>query len=74
MTANLLGSVPLDQWLTTAIESPTIYSWAQNNHWHTNYKADQPGVTTFRYYLRPHANGYRGAEALRGSASNRPGR
>jgi len=73
MTANLLGSVPLDQWLTTAIESPTIYSWAQNNHWHTNYKADQPGVTTFRYYLRPHAGGYNGADAARfGIESTRP--
>jgi alpha-mannosidase len=26
-----------------------------NNHWHTNYRADQEGETTFRYYLRPHA-------------------
>jgi alpha-mannosidase len=25
-----------------------------NNHWHTNYRADQEGETTFRYYLRPH--------------------
>ena len=73
MTANLLGSVPLDQWLTRAIESPTIYSWAQNNHWHTNYKADQPGVTTFRYHLRPHAGGYNAADAARfGVESTRP--
>ena len=25
-----------------------------NNHWHTNYKADQAGPTTFRYALLPH--------------------
>jgi alpha-mannosidase len=25
-----------------------------NNYWHTNYKADQEGVTNFRYVLRPH--------------------
>jgi hypothetical protein len=26
MTANLLGSVPFDRWMTNAIESQTIYS------------------------------------------------
>lgn len=65
ITANLLGPVPLADWMARAIESPTIYSWAQNNHWHTNYKADQPGVTTFRYVLRPHKGGYAGADAAR---------
>ena len=35
--------------------SPTLYSWVMNNHWHTNYKADQDGLTTFRYAIRPHA-------------------
>ncbi|MGE5361450.1 MAG: polysaccharide lyase family protein, partial [Bacteroidales bacterium] len=42
MTANLLGSVATSRWMTRANASQTIYSWAQNNHWHTNYKADQP--------------------------------
>ena len=45
MTANLLGPVAWEEWLDEAIESTTLYSWAQNNHWFTNYKADQPGVT-----------------------------
>ncbi len=58
MTANLLGSVPFRDWMTNALDSQTLYSWAQNNHWHTNYKIDQPGVTTFRYLLRPHRGGY----------------
>ena len=73
LTANLLGPVPLGDWMTQALDSQTIYSWAQNNHWHTNYKADQPGVTTFRYVLRPHRGGYSGAEAARfGMETTRP--
>jgi hypothetical protein len=73
LTANLLGPVPLGDWMTQALDSQTIYSWAQNNHWHTNYKADQPGVTTFRYVLRPHRGGYSGSEAARfGLETTRP--
>jgi alpha-mannosidase len=73
ITANLLGSVAWEEWLTEAIESSTLYSWAQNNHWFTNYKADQPGVTTFRYALRPHRGGYHAVEAARfGLESTRP--
>ena len=33
--------------------SQTIYSYVMNNHWFTNYKAEQDGPTTFRYAL-PH--------------------
>jgi alpha-mannosidase len=73
ITANLLGPVAWEEWLTEAIESTTLYSWAQNNHWFTNYKADQPGVTTFRYHLRPHRGGYRPIEAARfGIETSRP--
>jgi alpha-mannosidase len=25
-----------------------------NNYWHTNYRAYQDGITTFRYSIRPH--------------------
>ncbi|HEY3269118.1 MAG TPA: polysaccharide lyase family protein [Armatimonadota bacterium] len=32
----------------------TILSYVMNNYWHTNYKADQSGPTTFRYALWPH--------------------
>ncbi len=39
-------------------ESPahngTLYSYIMNNYWMTNYKADQPGLTLFRYVLIPH--------------------
>ena len=73
LTANLLGSVAFNKWMTNAIDSQTVYSWAQNNHWHTNYKIDQPGVTTFRYVLRPHRGGYSAAQAARfGLETTRP--
>lgn len=35
-----------------------FHSWVMNNHWETNYKADQEGIVTFRYALKPHAGGY----------------
>ncbi|MCZ7635813.1 MAG: hypothetical protein M5U12_07070 [Verrucomicrobia bacterium] len=73
ITANLLGPVGWDEWLPEALDSTTLYSWAQNNHWFTNYKADQPGLTTFRYLLRPHAGGYHAANAARfGHETSRP--
>jgi alpha-mannosidase len=73
MTANLLGAVGWDEWLTETPDSTTLYSWAQNNHWFTNYKADQPGLTTFRYLLRPHPGGYHAPEAARfGHETSRP--
>ena len=73
LTANLLGSVALESWMTEANESTTIYSWAQNNHWHTNYKAEQPGVTTFRYVIAPHTSGYSSSDAMQfGHCTTRP--
>jgi alpha-mannosidase len=41
-------------WRTTIEPSQTIYSYAMNNYWHTNYKASQEGVVGLRYVLRPH--------------------
>ena len=73
VTANLIGSMKAGDWMTAALDSQTLYSWAQNNHWHTNYKIDQPGLTTFRYILRPHQGGYSAAEAARfGMETTRP--
>ena len=48
-------------WRTELEPSQTIYSYAMNNYWHTNYRADQEGVVTFRYSVRPH-RGYEAAE------------
>jgi len=56
LTANLPRSQPNPKAFLNKIEaSPTIYSWVMNNHWHTNYRADQEGETVFRYAIRPHA-------------------
>ncbi|MBV8326863.1 MAG: glycoside hydrolase [Chryseobacterium sp.] len=32
------------------------FSYAMNNYWHTNYKADQEGPVHYRYALRPHGS------------------
>ena len=55
LTANLLRTQPDPKvYLKTIRASPKLYSWVMNNHWHTNYKADQEGLTEFRYAIRPH--------------------
>lgn len=54
ITANLIGSLPDTRFWKNKIEpSQTIYIWAMNNHWHTNYRAEQEGKTIFRFYLFP---------------------
>ena len=81
LTANLVGGVGFGEWqtvppeayMTRAIDSQTLYSWAQNNHWNTNYKTDQPGRVTLRYVVRPHKGGYAAAMAARfGHETTRP--
>jgi len=57
ITANLIGSMSLRDWITKLEPSTTIYSWAMNNHWHTNYRAEQEGPTVFRYIIWPHGGG-----------------
>ena len=41
-------------WKTKAYSSSTIYLYALNNYWHTNFKADQEGPITFDLYLKMH--------------------
>lgn len=41
-------------WKKTADHGSTLYSYVLNNYWHTNYKADQEGLVTFRYSIKPH--------------------
>jgi hypothetical protein len=65
LTANLPRGQPNpNAYLKTIRPSSKIYSWAMNNHWHTNYRADQDGPTWFRFALRPHS-GYDSAAAMR---------
>lgn len=56
LTANLPRSQPdPNVYLKTIRPSSQIYSWVMNNHWHTNYRADQEGPVWFRYAIQPHA-------------------
>jgi hypothetical protein len=55
LTANLPGQQPRPECFLDRLDpSQTIYSWVMNNHWYTNYKADQEGPTLFRYAIHPH--------------------
>jgi hypothetical protein len=55
-------------WKTEAKSSSTIYLYALNNYWHTNFKADQEGPITFDLYLKMH-----GPFKLGGGAAVRAG-
>ena len=55
LTANLPRSQPNPNvYLKTIQPAAQIYSWVMNNHWHTNYRADQEGPTWFRFAIQPH--------------------
>ena len=73
MSANLVGSQSdYRAWLQHLAPTQTIYSWVMNNHWHTNYRADQEGPTVFRFSLQPH-RGFAPDEAARfGIACSQP--
>ena len=66
ITANILGAAtnsPL--WIRKTEPSATIYSWALNNHWHTNFPLSQEGKIQFRYRILPHNSAYNAASANR---------
>lgn len=42
------------EWKKTGAATATWFSYVMNNYWHTNYKADQDGVSHYRYVLKPH--------------------
>lgn len=55
ITADMPGSqMNPEVWVQHLKPTQTFYSWALNNHWHTNYRADQEGRLTFRYSLTRH--------------------
>lgn len=73
-TANLLGGLHFSPyWVTFTPQSSGIYSWVMNNLWHTNFKADQEGKTTFRYFIQAHQGGYNSLKANQtGLANHQP--
>ncbi|MBD1423710.1 glycoside hydrolase family 38 N-terminal domain-containing protein [Sphingobacterium chuzhouense] len=42
-----------DWQLSASLGNSHIYSWVMNNSWTTNYKASQPGITSFHYSISP---------------------
>ncbi|MEI7526755.1 MAG: glycoside hydrolase family 38 C-terminal domain-containing protein, partial [Mariniphaga sp.] len=55
MTANIIGGATNSpEWIRKLEPSATIYSWALNNHWHTNFPLSQEGKIQFRYRILPH--------------------
>ncbi|MFA5814748.1 MAG: polysaccharide lyase family protein [Bacteroidales bacterium] len=55
ISATLIGSQNNpDIWRKKVEPTQTLYSWAMNNHWGTNYRQYQEGPVVFRYILRPH--------------------
>jgi alpha-mannosidase len=54
-TAGLLGGLHNSpHWISFTEQQPLISSWVMNNLWHTNFRRDQEGPTTFHYYLQVH--------------------
>ena len=66
ITATLLNSqTHPDGWRKCIEPAQKLYSWAMNNHWHTNYRAYQEGPVQFRFVLRPHPGRAADAENTR---------
>lgn len=67
ITANIMGSGNMDSpaWIRQLEPSATVYSWAINNHWFTNFPLSQEGVLTFRYSILPRHTPYDAAVANR---------
>jgi len=54
MNAESWMASPDKEWLSNTSSSSLCYSWAMNNSWHTNFKASQEGLTSFKYVLKAH--------------------
>lgn len=66
ITATLLNSqTNPDVWRKRVGPTQRLDCWAMNNHWGTNYRAYQEGLTVFRFILRPHRGPTDPAEATR---------
>lgn len=74
MTANIIGGAfHSPKWIENLPLSSTIYSWALNNHWHTNYPLSQEGKLNFRYRILPHKYAYDAVKTNRfGLEQSRP--
>ena len=65
LTANIIGDgMAGNVWLEQLPKTQTVFSWALNNHWYTNFPLQQGGVMSFHYQILPHA-GYDAVAANR---------
>lgn len=73
MSANLPGGAHGSQnWYKTLDNTQTLFSWALNNHWGTNFPLQQGGLIDLHYAILPH-KGYDPSVAQRfGMEENRP--
>jgi alpha-mannosidase len=72
-TGGLLGGLrnsPL--WLKYTNQSSHLYSWVMNNLWHTNFRAEQDGLATFRYFITVHEQFDNYQANLTGMENHRP--
>lgn len=66
ISANIIGGAfKSPEWKRKITPSATIYSWALNNHWHTNFPLSQEGKIKFEYRLLPGKGTYDVAQANR---------
>ena len=66
MSANVLGGAfKSPEWIRKIKPSSTIYSWALNNHWHTNFPLSQDGTIKFEYRVQPAKGTYKATDANR---------
>lgn len=66
MSANVIGGAfQSPEWIRKIKPSATIYSWALNNHWHTNFPLSQEGRIKFEYRIQPAKGAYDPAKANR---------
>lgn len=64
MTDETAGPRGVRVWRRAYRPGTVCYSYAMNNYWHTNYKADQEGPATLHYALYPHGS-FNAADAYR---------
>ena len=64
MSANIIGGAfKSSEWKRKIAPSATVYSWALNNHWHTNFPLSQDGMIKFEYRVLPGKGAYNVAKA-----------
>ncbi|SHL99809.1 Glycosyl hydrolases family 38 N-terminal domain-containing protein [Chitinophaga jiangningensis] len=60
------------EWRKTGTPTATWFNYIMNNYWHTNYKADQDGKSSYSYALRPHTGNTATAQEQAAAAFTQP--